>query len=415
MAFSPTMTVMGRCREGNTLKKILLVANTGWYLYNFRLPLARLLRSQGVEPVLVSPRDAYVARLESEGFRCVEFALNRRSRNPLREILVVAELARIYRAEHPDAVHHFTAKCMLYGTIAAKLSGIRAVVNAVTGLGPVFIGTDWKARALRPLLRWFYRNVMTARRVCVVFQNPDDLQTFTDLRMVIPDRTIIIRGSGVDLQRFAPRPSRPDGPPTPIVLFAARLIREKGIEEFVEAARLLKRRGVQAVFQVAGSSDPGNPSFVSEGTLDAWRKEGAVDLLGHVAEMDDLIAHASLVVLSTRGGEGVPRVLLEAAAMGKPLVATDVPGCREAVVHGENGLLVPVRNAPALADAIESLLRAPALRARMGENGRRKMVQEFDCEDVARRTGQVYVKLGALPQTLVFDNGYAKAPQARAA
>ena len=389
------------------MKKILLVANTGWYLYNFRLPLARLLRSQGVEPVLVSPRDAYVARLESEGFRCVEFALDRRSRNPLRELFVIAGLLRIYRAERPMAVHHFTIKCVLYGTIAAKLSGIRAVVNAVTGLGPVFLGTDWKARALRPALKWFYRNVLTARRVRVVFQNQDDLQTFTHLHLVIPDRTIIIRGSGVDLQRFAPRPGHPDEPPTPIVLFASRLIREKGIVEFVEAARLLKRRGVQAVFQVAGSPDSGNHSSVTAADLKAWQEEGLVDLLGHVDEVDDLIAPASLVVLPSYR-EGTPRILLEAASMGKAIVATDVPGCREAVVHGENGLLVPARDASALADAIEALLRDPARRAQMGENGRRKMVREFDCEDVARRTGQVYVNLGALP-------AWEKEPQTQAA
>jgi glycosyltransferase involved in cell wall biosynthesis len=401
------MTAAGRCHEGKALKKILLVANTGWYLYNFRLPLARLLRSQGVEPVLVSPRDAYVARLESEGFRCVEFALNRRSRNPLRELLVVADLIRIYRAERPGAVHHFTIKCVLYGTLAAKLTGIRAVVNAVTGLGPVFLGTDWKARALRPLLKWFYRNVLTARRVRVVFQNQDDLQTFTNLHLVIPDRTIIIRGSGVDLQRFSPRPSHPDEPPTPIVLFASRLMREKGIGEFVEAVRLLKRRQVKAVFQVAGSPDPGNHSSLSPEDLKSWQEEGLVDLLGHVDEVDDLIAHASLVVLPSYR-EGTPRILLEAAAMGKPIVATDVPGCREAVVHGENGLLVPVRDAPALADAIETLLKDSALRAKMGENGRRKMVREFDCEDVAWRTGQVYIKLGALP-------AWEKEPQACAA
>lgn len=378
------------------MKKILLVANTGWYLYNFRLPLARFLRSQGVEPVMVSPRDAYIERLQSEGFRWVEFALNRRSRNPARELLVVARLIRIYRAEQPDAVHHFTAKCMLYGTLAAKLTGIRAVVNAVTGLGPVFLGTDWMARALRPPLKWFYRNVLTARRVRVVFENPDDLQTFTNMHLVIPDRTILIRGSGVDLQRFAPRPSHPDEPPTPIVLFASRLIREKGIEEFVEAARLLKRRQVKAVFQVAGSPDPGNHSSVTESTLQSWQAEGLVDLLGHIDEMDDLIAQSSLVVLPSYR-EGTPRILLEAAAMGKAIVATDVPGCREAVVHGENGLLVPVRDARALADAIETLLKDPALRAKMGEDGRRKMVQEFDCDDVARRTGQVYATIGALP------------------
>lgn len=377
-------------------QRILLVANTGWYLYNFRLPLARFLRERDVEVVLVSPRDAYVERLRSEGFRWIELTLDRRSINPFRELLVVFRLAAIYRREKPSAVHHFTAKCVLYGTLAAKLAGVRAVVNALTGLGHIFMGSGWKVRVLRPIVKWFYRNVLTARRVRVVFQNPDDLQTFSDSKLVVPDRTVLIRGSGVNLTRFAPRPGQPDDSPAPIVLFAARLNGDKGIYEFVEAARLLKQKGVHATFQVAGSRDPGNPSTVKDATLEQWRAEGAVDLLGHSDAMDDVIAQSSIVVLPTHGGEGVPRVLLEAAAMGKPIVATDVPGCREAVVDGENGFLVPAKCASALADAIASLLADAKLRRRMGQDGRQKMELHFDDQDVARRTVDIYWSMGAL-------------------
>ena len=377
------------------MAKILFTANTGWYLYNFRLPLARFLRDRDVDVVMVSPRDAYVPRMEAEGFRCVELKLDRRSINPFRELLVVMRLARIYGDERPAAVHHFTAKCVLYGTLAAKLSGVRAVVNSLTGLGHVFMGTGWKARVLRPIVTWFYRNVLTARRVRVVFQNPDDLRTFTDSRLVVPDRTILIRGSGVNLERFAPRPGEPEGVPAPVVLFAARLTREKGVYELVEAARILKAKGVKATFQLAGSPDPGNPSSIQESVLARWRREGAVDLLGHVEAVDDLMAEATLVVLPTYR-EGVPRTLLEAAAMGKPIVATDVPGCREAVIHGVNGLLVPARDPQALADAIERLLRDADLRARMGRAGRQKMVLEFDDQEVARRTANVYQVMGAI-------------------
>jgi glycosyltransferase involved in cell wall biosynthesis len=333
--------------------------------------------------------------MEAEGFRCVELKLDRRSINPFRELLVVMRLARIYGDERPAAVHHFTAKCVLYGTLAAKLSGVRAVVNSLTGLGHVFMGTGWKARVLRPIVTWFYRNVLTARRVRVVFQNPDDLRTFTDSRLVVPDRTILIRGSGVNLERFAPRPGEPEGVPAPVVLFAARLTREKGVYELVEAARILKAKGVKATFQLAGSPDPGNPSSIQESVLARWRREGAVDLLGHVEAVDDLMAEATLVVLPTYR-EGVPRTLLEAAAMGKPIVATDVPGCREAVIHGVNGLLVPARDPQALADAIERLLRDADLRARMGRAGRQKMVLEFDDQEVARRTANVYQVMGAI-------------------
>ena len=379
------------------MKKILLVANTGWYLYNFRLPLARFLRARGdVEVVLVSPRDAYVSRLTAEGFRWIELALDRKSVNPARELLVVARLTAIYKAERPDAVHHFTAKCVLYGTLAAKLTGVRAVVNALTGLGHVFMGSGWKARTLRPLIKTLYRRLLTAQRVRVVFQNPDDLQTFTDQKLVIPDRTILIRGSGVNLKRFRPRPGGRDETPRPIVLFAARLNGDKGVYEYAQAARHLKSQNVEAVFQIAGAPDSGNPSTVSAATLTDWRREGAVDLLGHVDTMDDLIAQAAIVVLPTHGGEGVPRVLLEAAAMGKPIVATDVPGCREAVLQNENGFLVPAKDARALAGCIERLLSDADLRARMGAAGRRLMERHFDDQDVARRTVAIYEAMGAL-------------------
>lgn len=377
--------------------KILLVANTGWYLYNFRLPLARMLRERGVEVVIVSPRDAYVDRLESEGFKWIELKLNRRSMNPAREVLVLAQLAQIYRSERPTAVHHFTIKCVLYGTIAAKLAGIKSVVNAVTGLGHIFIGTKWKARLLRPAVKWVYRNILTARRVKVIFQNPDDLQAFLDSKLIAPERTIIIRGgSGVNLQRFAPRPSHPDEAPAPIVLFASRLIAEKGLFEYVEAARILKAQGVHATFQIAGSPDVGNPSSLSEETLEQWRREGAVDLLGHSENVEDLISHATMVVLPSYR-EGTPRILLEAAAMAKPIVATDVPGCREVVEDGVNGLLVPVKDAAALATAIGTLLSSPNLYQQMGQAGREKMLKEFDDQDVARRTIDVYELTAVVP------------------
>lgn len=373
--------------------KIALVANTGWYLYNFRISLARFLRSRGVEVILVCPHDAYVEKLQIEGFRWVNLKLHRRSLNPILELLTVARLAVIYRREKPTAVHHFTSKCVLYGTIAAKLSGTRAVVNAVTGLGYVFVGSGWQARTLRPLIKIAFRQILSARRVrSVVFQNPDDLKIFVDSKLIISERSVLIRGSGVDLKRFAPR-SPWSEESLPVVLFAARLIGEKGVHQYVEAARLLKQRGVCARFQIAGAPDPGNPSSILERTCSEWRKEGVVELLGHVDGMDELIANASVVVLPSYYGEGVPRILLEAAAMAKPIVATNVPGCREAVDDGVTGLLVPVKDSAALAKALHGLLINGELRRRMGEAGRAKMIQEFDEDDVVQRTAALYLEM----------------------
>lgn len=383
-------------------KKILLIANTSWYLYNFRLPLARYLRDRGLEVIFVSPWDNYAERLTAEGFRWIRLNLIRRSVNPLVEIFTIWHLIGIYRRERPSAVHNFTIKCVLYGTIAAKLSGVRAVVNAVTGLGHIFIGTDWRAKILQPLIRILYKLVLGARRGRVVFQNMDDLRTFADLKLVIPDRTVLIRSSGVDTKRFSPRPSHPeDTHPTPIVLFASRLIAEKGINEYVEAARILKTRGWPATFKIAGALDPDNPSSINKTTLEEWRQEGAVDILGHLDDVEKLIALSTVVVLPSYR-EGTPRILLEAAAMGKPIVATDVPGCREVVEQGKNGCLVPAKNPVALANAIENLLKNPRLCRVMGMAGRKKVVREFDVREVTKQTAQVYEQLGVLAGTPVF-------------
>lgn len=386
---------MNRQAPASTAPKLLLVANTGWYLYNFRLPLARRLRAEGFEVVLVSPDDSYVERLRAEGFRCISLhRLSRRGVNPLLEVFALWELMRLYWTEKPRAVHHFTIKCVLYGTIAAKLTGVRSVVNAVTGLGHIFLGRRLITRILRPPVRWLYRKILKARRGHVVFQNPDDLSAFVDAGLVAPEKTVIIRSSGVDVARFSPRPSNPDLPAdyTPTVLFVGRLIKEKGIYDYVEAARLVKTDRT-VCFQVAGDIDPGNPSSLTAPQVEQWRREGAVDLLGHVDSIDEVIALADIVVLPSYR-EGTPRVLLEAAAMGKPLVATDVPGCREVVVHGQNGFLVPVENPQRLAEAISQLLDNPPLALEMGLAGRQLVEKEFCANKVVEKTLGVYATLG---------------------
>ncbi len=376
-------------------KKILLVANTGWYLYNFRLPLARRLRDEGFEVVLVSPEDSYVERLKSEGFQWRGLRwLSRRGINPLFEFLALLELTRLYLKERPRAVHHFTIKCVLYGTIAAKLTRVKSVVNAVTGLGHIFLGSRTSTKLLRPIVRWLYRRILKARRGHVVFQNPDDLDTFMQANLVNPEKTVIIRSSGVDVKAFCPRPGNPDLPATefPVVLFVGRLMAEKGIHDFLEAARIVKKTR-QVCFQVAGDPDPGNPSSISPETLEAWSKEGALDLLGHVDSIAEVIALSDIVVLPSYR-EGTPRVLLEAGAMGKPLIATDVPGCREVVKDGYNGVLTPVKDPDALARAVVELLDDHAKAAKMGRNSRLLIEAEFCVDQVVQSTLNVYTELG---------------------
>jgi glycosyltransferase involved in cell wall biosynthesis len=302
-------------------------------------------------------------------------------------------LVRLYRREAPDAVHHFTIKPNVYGTIAARLARVPRVLNTWTGLGFAFTQAPL-ARLLRlglvPLTRYLYRD----RRVWTVFQNEENLQVLLGLRCVAPERTCVIATSGVDTSALTPRSSAPSG--TPVVLMAARLLRDKGVQEFVDAAALLRQRGVTARFQLAGWLDPGNPASFSEADVNRWAATGVVDILGHRDDMPGLLRGADIAVLPSYH-EGAPLFLLEAAATGLPLVATDIPGCRIMVRPGVNGFLVRPRDPQALAEAIADLAADPALRTRMGAASREIAVNEFDQYRIVNQYLDVYRRLGLLP------------------
>ncbi|MBL0141454.1 MAG: glycosyltransferase family 4 protein [Betaproteobacteria bacterium] len=367
--------------------KALLFANTDWYLWNFRLPLARALREQGWEVVLVSPPGNYSARLRDAGFRWEEFAFSRPGVNPLSEALTLARLARLYRELAPDLVHHFTIKCVLYGGLAAERAGVRSVVSSVTGLGHIFTAEGLKFAVLRRFVGIAYRRVLT--RSEVVFQNPDDRAHFGTCGVLREGASVhLIRGSGVDLEQFAPPADPPPEPPVTIVL-AARLLREKGIEEFVAAARTLAGRGVPARFVVAGDLDPGNPSSHTADEVDALRRSSPVEFIGHHEDMPGLWRSAHIACLPS-WREGTPRTLLEAGACGLPLVASDVPGCREVVRNGDNGILVPARAPTLLAKALEELVRNRNMRIEMGHRSREIVCNNFSEAHVLTRTLEVY-------------------------
>lgn len=390
--------------------KILLVANTSWYLYNFRRNLLRRLLERGDEVVAVCPFDGYENRLERAGARCVAWRINRSGMNPPAELAALVDLARIYRRERPELVHHFTIKSILYGTLAARRLNVPSIVNGVTGLGHVFLSDRPATRMIRPAIRHWYSRVLTARGVCPMFQNGDDLRILAVNNPKLLQRAVHTSGSGVDLTRFAPG-SAPTDATVPKentaglqVLFAGRLLAEKGIREYVEAARRLRAEEPSWRFLVCGRQDCGNPSSISDDELDAWRQAGDVELLGHVEPMEKLLAQVDLVVLPSYR-EGTPRTLLEAAAAGKPVVATSVPGCREAVVQGETGLLVPPRDPAALADGIRCLLVDDKRRQSMGAANRARAVAEFDENLVIDRTLQVYNDLHTTHR--VFGKGIA--------
>lgn len=369
--------------------KILLFANTDWYLYNFRLALAQALRERGDDVVLVSPDGDYAIRLQAAGFRWVCFPLARRSLNPFTEVLAILRLVHLYRQEKPDIVHQFTVKCVLYGSLACRLLGFRSVVNSVEGLGYVFTEGKFARRMLRSLIILFYRLVLW--HTWVTFLNPDDREFFLQNKLVDPGRITLIPGSGVDLQRFPYRPE--DESSVPLVILPGRMLWEKGIGEFVEAAQILKKDGVQARFALVGATDPGNPSTIPSSQLEEWQNSGLVEWWSWQEDMSAVLVQAHIVCLPSYR-EGMPRTLLEASASGRAIIASDVPGCRDLVRDGENGLLVPVRDSIALADAIKTLVQDSKLRQHFGKQGRIRVEKEFSQEHVISETFKIYQTIG---------------------
>ena len=364
--------------------KILLFANTDWYLYNFRLALALALHERGDEVVLVSPDGPYGPRMQALGIRWLPFPLARRSLNPLTGIQTVIRLLKLYRQEKPDLVHQFTVKCVLFGSLACHLLGIHPVVNSVTGLGYVFMEGGGARRWLRGLIKLSYRLLLHG--TWVIFQNPDDRLAFLESRLVDPKRVTLIRGSGVDIRRFSPRPEPPG---IPLIVLPARMLWDKGVGEFVAAAHILQAEGLRARFALVGDSDNENPASVHASQLRAWENEGVIEWWGWKEDMQAVYAQAAIVCLPSYR-EGLPKTLIEAAACGCPIVTSDVPGCREVVRHGENGLLVPARDADALAKALMDLLQSPAARSEMGSCGRMIAEKEFSTDLVISQTFAFY-------------------------
>ena len=373
--------------------KVAFYANTEWYLFNFRLPLARALLEAGHDVVAITPPGPYGPQLERAGLRWRALPLRRRSISPALESAHVARLCRELRLERPDLLHSFTVKCVVYGALAARMTGLPAVINSLDGLGYVFSSPDRKARLLSPIISRLLRRSTAMKQSRIVLQNAGDREFLLSRNIAAHQRIRLIEGGvGVDTERFKPVLNGKRHDP-PRIVFASRLLKEKGIEEFVAAAQILRRRNVACRFVVAGNPDPGNPGSVSQTQLAEWREIEGLDLIGHTDDMPGLLASADIVVLVTDYGEGVPRILIESAACGVPVITSDQAGCREIVDHGENGLVVRPRDPVALADAVQTLLADNEMRAAMGRAGRCKVVDKFDERAIIARTLDVYREL----------------------
>lgn len=367
--------------------RLLFVVNDADFFVSHRLAVAAAARDAGYDVHVATAPGSGAGRIAAEGFTHHAVPMSRSGGNPLGELRSFGALWQLIRRLRPRLVHLVTIKPVLYGGIAARLSGVPGVVVAISGLGHLFSPGGARAAVLRALVAPLYRFTLGHRNLTVIFQNTADREALARLSRLPGTRAVTIRGSGVQLDRYCNLPE-PAGPPT--VVLASRLLKTKGVAEFVEAACLLRRRGHDARFQLIGNIDPGNPTTVTEEELERWRLEGQVEILGHRTDIPELFARAHVVVLPSYYGEGVPKVLLEAAACGRPVVTTDHPGCRDAVEAGVTGLLVPVRDPAGLAAAIERLLTDSGLRQAMGAAGRRMAEREFGIDGVVSEHLRIY-------------------------
>ena len=365
--------------------KLLFVATEDWYFVSHRLPLAVEALAANFDVVVATRVREHADIIQKAGIRLIPFEISRRAGNPLRELIA---LALLYRREQPDIVHHVALKPILYGSLAVWLGGSYAQVNAVAGLGWLFISRSPSVRLVIPAIRWLLARLLSAPRCRVIVQNPDDSKVLSQAG--VPDSNLrMVRGAGVDTTKFSPVPE----PPGPVcVVLAARILWDKGVGEFVEAARILKRSQLKTRFLLVGDPDGDNPASVPETVFNGWKKENIVECLGHCDDMTTLFQAAHVVCLPSYR-EGFPKALMEAAACGKPIVTTDVPGCREVVCDGDNGLLVPVRDSQALSNALLRLIENAELRTQMGKRGREIALAEFSSEHIIGQTLDIYREL----------------------
>ena len=367
--------------------RLLYVTAEDWAFLSHRLPMARAARDAGFEIHVATRVRNGAAAIEAERFILHPVPFARGSLSPLAALATIAALRRVHRAVGPDLTHRVALQTCVLGMIATL--GSRAPsVNAFIGLGYSFTTDSAKARALRRLIGAVLRFLINRDASIALVQNGDDLAALVSLG-IPTDRIAVISGSGVDVNRFMPL-AEPQGPPT--FGFVGRLLEDKGIRTLLAAHRLLRSRGLDARLLIAGTPDAANPASVTEAEAKSWNNEPGVSWLGHVGDIAGFWAHAHAAILPSRR-EGLPLSLMEAAACGRAMIATDVPGCREIVIHDQTGLLVPVDDAPALATAMARLAGSPDLRARYAAAARKLVVEKLSAEIIGKNTVQFYRRL----------------------
>lgn len=371
-------------------KKVVYLVNVDWFFLSHRLPLARAARDAGAEVIVAAGDTGKGATLEKEGIHFVPLPFSRQGTSVLHELRTIFSVYRFLRKTKPDLLHTVSIKPVLYGALLSRIAGSWPVVNAISGLGYVF-SRDKKANILRRAISLFYKAALGNPESITIFQNPSDMDIMLSSGLIKKKQTALIRGSGVDCSKFTPSPF----PEKPVVMLPARMLWDKGVGEFVKAAEIIHPLFPDAKFVLVGAADDENPRAITESEVRGWLKEKKyLEWWGHKEhnEMPEILSMASIVVLPSYH-EGLPQILQEAAACGKAIIATDIPGCREVIEHEKNGFLVPVKNAQILADAILSLLNDPDKAKTFGKYGRERAYLEFEENRMIGQTFALYRSL----------------------
>ncbi|MFO7980419.1 MAG: glycosyltransferase family 4 protein [Candidatus Aminicenantes bacterium] len=373
---------------GKNKKKIVFVYNSASYLYNFRLSLMLSMRKRGWEVMAVSPYDNFASKFRDNGISYLDFPFKRKGRNPLSDLWMLIRLVKFYNREKPIIVHHFTIKPVIYGTLAARICRIPGIVNLVPGLGFVFS----HGGLIQKIVESMYRFSLSAR-VRMIFQNIDDLNFFVKRKLINPKQTHLICGSGINTKLYSLNKYPQDNIPADIIFtLVARMLWDKGISEFVKAAQLVNKKNPHTRFLLIGDPDRGNPTSIPVSWLKNLQNLNYIKWIKHTDDIKPYLAKSSVIVLPSYR-EGAPRSLIEAASMSKPIIAADVPGCREIVKSNVNGLLVPKKNITLLAKAMLTLADNPSQRRKMGLASREIALKCFDERLINRKTIKIYREL----------------------
>ncbi|MCF7804199.1 MAG: glycosyltransferase family 4 protein [Candidatus Marinimicrobia bacterium] len=370
--------------------RLLFVINHTDFFLSHRLPIALAAADKGLSVHVASMKTPAANQLTYYNITWHQLPLEAGGMNPFSDLNLLIHLVSLYKSIKPDLIHHVTIKPIIYGGIASRLTKMPAVVHALSGLGFLFIANDIKTKFIRKILSIFLKFAFTHKNLKLILQNPDDRREFVNKNIVNEEKVKIIKGSGVDPNKFKPSPKQQKN--TPKILFASRMLRDKGLIEFINASEIIVKMGYKAKFILVGTPDSNNPQSVTKEQLHKFTKHDFISWEGYRSDMEHVFHESDIVCLPSYR-EGLPKVLIEAASCGKPIVTTDVPGCREIVKNGLNGFLVPPKDSKSLANAIIKLIDNPALRKRMGKNGREMVLKEFTLEKVISDTLNIYQEL----------------------